>query len=111
MNRLKHILVVVALLVTMLPCGHAEMHHNHQHDGVVLCSLALEPCSCHSCKDSFCFDQGALHVRPVLSSLVIRPPRVPMLFFVAPKHWAVISIPPPVSNNTLAILQTIQLLI
>ncbi len=112
MKPLKHILVVVALLAAMLPCGHAE-HHDHGQDvAMELCALAAEPCECHSCNHQPCPDSVEIqldHNTPDLNPIE-HPPAL-MLLFVLPETKPVLKESPPLAPGMLAALQTVQLLI
>ncbi|RKX46520.1 MAG: hypothetical protein DRP64_03065 [Verrucomicrobia bacterium] len=110
MRPFKHILVVVALLAAMLPCGHAAVHHGHGHDAGQ-CALAAEPCECHSCDHQPCsYDiEIQLDLTPVSETIVQSV--IPNVLFILPEiHPALNKTIPPVSG-VLASLQTVQLLI
>ena len=112
MRLLNHILVVVALLAAMLPCSHAE-HHDHGHDAAMeLCTLAAEPCECHSCNHPQCPDSVEIqldHNTPD-SNTIEQPPAPVLLFILAETKSVLREIPPPVPG-ILAVIQTVQLLI
>ena len=111
MKFLKHILVVVALLATLLPCGHAAMHHDHHHDEVGMCEIATEPCCCHSCEHTPCADTVEIQLDRTPGATTIEQPLTLMLLFVLPETKpALKQVPPPVPG-VLATLQTVQLLI
>jgi hypothetical protein len=112
MNILKHILVVGALLVTMLPCSHAVAHHEHEHGSAMeLCEVSASPCECHSCDHEPCSDQCEIEFNPAPGSLVIEQPPSPTVLFILPEpRPAKNEIPPPISGF-LAAIQTVQLLI
>jgi len=112
MRPFKHILVVVALLAAMLPCGHAGVHHDHGHDADAgQCALAAEPCECHSCDHQPCSDdiEIQLDLTPV-SETIVQPVISDVLYVLPEIHPALNKTIPPVSG-ILAALQTIQLLI
>ncbi len=112
MTLLKHILVVVALLVAMLPCGHAE-HHDHGQDvAMELCAVAAAPCECHSCNHQPCPDSVEIQLdRYAPDSNTIEPPSTPALLFVLPETKSVLKQTPPPDPGILAVIQTVQLLI
>ncbi len=107
---LKHILVVVALLATMVPCGHADMHHDHDHhdDGV---AIAGEPCSCHSCEHCPGTDKFEIQTDRVSNPIVTEHLSIPDPLFSLPTTSTVLRKPLPPSVGILAALQTVQLLI
>ncbi len=110
---MKHILVVVALLATMVPCGHAAMHHHHDHhhDGVALCGVAGEPCSCHSCGHQPGADKLEIQTDRTSTVTATERPSIPDLLFRLPKTIPVLRRSHPPGVGILAALQTVQLLI
>ncbi len=107
MSFFKHILVVVALLAAMLPCSHAEYHDHHEHDAAM-----AEPCECHSCNHPPCPDSVEIeldHNTPDSNTIV--PPSTPVLLFVLPETKFILKQTLPPASGTLAVLQTVQLLI
>jgi len=112
MSFFKHILVVVALLAAMLPCGHAAEHHDHGHDSAPeLCALAAEPCECHSCNHQPCPDSVEIQLDRTPDSNTIEPPSSPALLFILPETKSVLKQTPPPDPGILAVIQTVQLLI
>ena len=112
MKLLKHILVVVALLVIVLPCVHAA-HYGHHHDeGVELCEIAAEPCcACHSHEQPPCTDNVEIRLDRTPDATTIEQPSAPPLLYLLPKDKPALKkavLPPP---GILAALQTVQLLI
>jgi hypothetical protein len=112
MKFLKHILVMVALLATMLPCSHAAEHHDHDHGATVeLCAFATDPCECHSCDHKACSDDVEIQIdRTSVSKTSV--------IYTAPAILLPILETKPVLKKTilpvsgiLAVIQTVQLLI
>lgn len=112
MKRLKNILLVVALLAAMLPCAHAGGHHGHDHDAAVeLCSLDASPCECHACDHTPCPDAVQIPLEQICPMGASLPPPTLISLFVLPETKPPLKqLPPPVSGS-LAIIQTVQLLI
>jgi len=112
MKLLKHILVVVSLLATVLPCIHAAEHYEHHHSGgVELCAIGTEPCACHSCEELPCTDKGEIQLSRTPDTATIGQPSIPVLLYVLPEAKPVIKKTTPPVSGVLAILQTVQLLI
>jgi hypothetical protein len=114
MKLLKHILMVVALLATLLPCSHAAIHHGHGHDhgtAMELCALGASPCACHSCDHQPCSDRLEIQRRPAPVSDTIEPPAALVLFLSFPETKPAIKKTTPPVSGILAALQTVQLLI
>ena len=112
MRLLNHILVMVALLAVMLPCGHGAEHHDHGHDSAPeLCAVAAEPCECHSCNHQSCPDSVEIQLDRTPDSNTIKPPSIPALLFVLPETKSILKQTLPPVSGTLAALQTVQLLI
>lgn len=106
---MMHILVLVALVAAMLPCGHA-MHHDHHEDAAELCGIEAEPCCCHSCEHHSCAEEVEiqLDLAPVVATIE---PFSPALLFVLPEIKPVLKQNLPPTGGILASLQTVQLLI
>ncbi len=112
MNMLKHILVVVALLATMLPCVHAAVHHDHHHDADKgLCEVAADPCSCHSCEHQPCADKNKIQGNRTLDTTTIEQPPISAILFVLPETNSALRPARPPSPGILASIRTVQLLI
>ena len=112
MKFLKHILVVVSLLATMVPHVHAAAHHDHHHDADMgLCEVAAEPCSCHSCEHPPCADRVEIQSVYTPDLTTIEHPSIPDRLFALPKTIPVLRKPHPPTVGMLAALQTVQLLI
>ena len=114
MTPLKHILVVVALLATMLPCGHAALHHDddHHHDAdVERCCVAVDPCACHSCEHPYCADPVQIQTNRTSDIALIEHPATLKLLFRLPETKPALQKARPTANGMLAALQTVQLLI
>ena len=112
MKRLKHILVVIALLMVAIPCSHAESHAEHAHDTERQAEIcATHACACHTCGDIPCADELEMPQQiPVVSTSAAIPTISVMLFTVTeiksePRQLLVSA------QGTLASLQTVQLLI
>ena len=110
MKLLNHILVVLALLATMLPCGHADVHHDHHHDDGVLSEISAEPC-CHSCDHQPCADKVEIQVDRTFHSCTLEQPSFSTVLFVLPEIYLDLKQAPPPVSGILADLRTIQLLI
>ena len=112
MKNLKPILVVVALLATMLPCGHAAVHHDHHHDADMgLCEVAVDPCSCHSCGDRPCVGKVEIQTDRTSDTTPIEQPPISFVLFILPETNSALRQARPPSFGMLAALQTVQLLI
>jgi len=113
MNRIKHILVVVALLATMLPCSHAALHHNdHHHDAdIELCCVAASPCACHSCEHSYCADPVQIQTDRTSNITLTEHPAILELLFCLPETKPALQKARPPAIGILAALQTVRLLI
>jgi len=111
MKPLKHILVI-ALLVAMLPCSHAAMYHEHEHDvAMELCAIAEEPCECRSCEHQPCADKIEIQFDRAPDSNTIEQPFSPDVLFTLPESKPALRQTLPPVSGTLATLQTVQLLI
>lgn len=112
MNLFKHMLVVTALLMAMLPCSHALGHHAHEPEPeTTSCSLTAQPCECHSCDHGPCPGDAVVEYDLVPASEIVAPPATETVLFRLPEPRQALSpILSPVSA-TLAVLQTVQLLI
>lgn len=113
MNGVKHILVVVALLATVLPCVHAAAHNNHHHaESVELCAVAAQPCACHSCEEHTCTEHVEIQLDRTPDTTTIKQPSTPLFLYILPETKPAFSVKaiPPVSG-VLSSLQTVQLLI
>jgi hypothetical protein len=112
MNRLKHILVVMALLATVMPCVHAAAYDNHHHDEPLeLCAIAAQPCACHSCEEHACTDHIEIQLDRTPDTTTMEQPSTPVLLYILPETKpALITSTPPVAG-ILSSLQTVQLLI
>jgi hypothetical protein len=112
MKILKHILVVIALLATLLPCSHAVGHHEHDHGSAAeICSVSAMPCECHSCDSEPCSDTCEIQFDTFPGTLIVYTPSNPAVLFILPeprfdKRTAI-----PSDRGILAVLETIQLLI
>jgi hypothetical protein len=112
MNILKHILVVVALLVTTLPCSHAVMHHEHEHGSAMdLCEVSAIPCQCHSCDHEPCSVQTEIQLKPAPDTQTTEQPWNPTVLFIVPEPRLAKSKNSPPVAGVLASILTIQLLI
>ena len=112
MNFLKHILVVVALLATMLPCCLAAERHNHNHESTMeLCAFATSPCECHSCDHESCADDLEIHFNLASGTQAIEQPSNPEVLFTLPEPLPAKSKKNPPVSGFLASIQTVQLLI
>ena len=110
MNLLKHILVVGALLVTMLPYSHAIMHHEHG-SAMELCEVSALPCQCHSCDHEPCSDQAEIQLKTAPGTQSIEQSSNPTVLFIVPEPLLTKSKNSPPVVGVLASIQTIQLLI
>jgi len=112
MKRLKHILMGIALLVTLLPCTHAFGCQDHGHDSAEeRCALDTLPCECHSCDHQHGSSDLEIQVVPssISGSLPVFHPatiRLPM-----PKYKPAFRNDSLPVSGTLAVIQTVQLLI
>jgi hypothetical protein len=112
MKNLKHILVVVALLATMVPCVHAAAHHDHHHDADMgLCEVEAEPCSCHSCEHPPYADRVETQIVYTPDLTTIEHPAIPDRLFALPEEKPALQNTRPPGVGILAALQTVQLLI
>ena len=110
MKFLKHILLVIALLATMVPCGHAIGHHDHDH-GNERYGISAAPCECHSCEHTPCADDADIQADRTSGVNTIVPPSVPVLLFVLPETKPALKKFPPPVPGVLATLKTVRLLI
>lgn len=112
MKLWKHVLIALALLVGLVPCGHAFLHHDHDHLAAMeVCALSSIPCECHSCDHKACTPKtGEQRILPPVPATV-EPPSSPAVLFVLPETAPAIRPSTPPVSGVLAILQTVQLLI
>jgi hypothetical protein len=112
MKILKHILVVIALLATLLPCSHAFTHHEHDHGSAAeICAVSTTPCECHSCDSEPCSDTGEIQFDTFPGTLIVDTPSNPAVLFIfsEPRFDKRTALLP--DRAILAVLETIQLLI
>ncbi|MEN8254526.1 MAG: hypothetical protein ABFR33_03555 [Verrucomicrobiota bacterium] len=111
MKLLKPILVI-ALLAMLLPCSHAAMHHDHEHDAAMeLCALDTSPCECHSCEHQPCSDNVEIQLDRTPDSNTVEQPFSPDVLFTVPEPKPALRQTLPPVSGILASLQTVQLLI
>ena len=117
MRILKHILAVMIFMVTMSPCGHADVHfnsaHDHDHDAQSdLCSVSSEPCDCHACDTGPCDDDLDLESSVVGSSIAIADAPVSQVTISSYPSVPPVTFKPVLQKSgTLVFLRTVQLLI
>ncbi|MBT8046147.1 MAG: hypothetical protein KJN67_03170 [Pontiella sp.] len=113
MKMLKHMLVVVALLLTTAPCLHADGHAKHGHDPDARTEIcASHACSCHACDSSAaCTDDYDLQLQQSSTT-------APAALFTTCTHLFTLTETKPLvthlllpADGVLASLQTVQLLI
>lgn len=108
----KHILVMIALMVAIVSCGHVDEHFDHQHhESADLCGIASEPCSCHSCESYPCTDQVKIQLNRASNAIMYVQPSASAVLFalLEAKPLCKKSILP--ISGILDALQTVQLLI
>ena len=106
-------ILVIALLAGILPCSHADIHHDdHGHESMAeLCAAAAGPCECHSCDVKPCTDQVEFQFNSAQGALVVMAPlNSTVLFTLSESRLANRKANPSVCG-ILASLQTIILLI
>jgi hypothetical protein len=111
MRILKHILVVVAFMATLLPCCHAMELHDHDHESAELCAVAAAPCECHPCDHAPCVDEKQIQLDRIGMQDCIEKPTMSVLFIALDKPQPTTYRFTPPDSGILAVLQTIQLLI
>ncbi len=113
MNALKHILIAVAMLLTVAPCMHAAEHEKHVHDSDARTEIcASHACSCHACDATdVCTDDLNIQLQQAsaATSAAISTPAL-HLFTLAETKPVITHAPLPI-DGVLASLQTVQLLI
>ena len=113
MKFAKHILVVIALMATMAPCGHAHGHAAHDRDaGAAGKLMVLHVCSCHSCDAMPCSETREMPQETTAGTVSIASPDSATILFVLSETkplLGAVSLSP--SGGILASIQTVQLLI
>ena len=111
MKFLKHILVVAALMLMVMPCTHAQDHDVHAHgEGSAPEICATHACSCHSCDTESCIEM--LEVQDLSVSLTsVEAPSSSILLMVFSETKPLTKRVPSSVPGILASLQTVQLLI
>ena len=110
----KYILVMMVFMVTMSPCGHADLHSDHAHDHdlqIELCSVSSEPCECHAHNSGPCVDDIDLDAPERGSSGMVDIPEPQVTIASYSQNSSVITKPVLQTSGTLAALKTVQLLI
>lgn len=112
MNRLKHILIMVALLIAAMPCCHAHELERHDHDGTADAEIcAAEACSCHACDEIPCAEDLEMPQELSIASVAVAAPPPSILLIVFSEQKPVVRQAPPAVAGVLASIQTVQLLI
>jgi len=113
MNGLKHILVMVALLVSSaLPHVHAEDHHDHVHEADVQEQLcASHVCACTSCDDASCIDELEVERKTGSISVAVMRPSTDIILFVFTEPKPVLRRGTYPVHSALSALKTVHLLI
>jgi hypothetical protein len=112
MTWLKHILVVIALMVSAMPCCHAADHDTHGHDADAAAEIcATHACACHSCDEIPCSDQLEVPQEMITASASVGIPARSIQLIVFSETKPVIRQVPLSVTGILASIQTVQLLI
>jgi len=109
---MKHILVMIALLVGVLPHVHAEDHRGHVHDAdgsEQLCPAHV--CACHSCDESSCTEELDIEKKTGSISVVVIRPSTDTILFIFTEPKPVLRRGTYPVHSALSALKTVHLLI
>lgn len=107
MKILQTSLTLMALFALMLPCAHADEHHEYETTNVELCSL--DHAACHTCSNEPCSKPSELVQRIQFSSMEIPLRQIQLItVFQTDRPIFVAAVLPP---GVLQHLQTVRLLI
>jgi hypothetical protein len=110
----KYILVMMLWVVTMSPCGHADLHFDHSHDHdpqVELYSDSSESCKCHAHNPESCIDAVDLDAPERGFSGLVEIPESQVTIASYPKVSPAVIRPVLQVSGNLISLRTVQLLI
>ncbi|WP_372797729.1 hypothetical protein [Pontiella sp.] len=112
MNWVKHILVVLALLFSALPCVHAEDHAGHLHDNDASQQLCTaHDCGCHTCDEASCPEELDVETHTVSISVAVNIPPGDIVLFVYTESKPVLRRAASPVYSALSALKTVHLLI
>jgi len=107
MRIFKTSLALLALFALMLPCAHADEHHEHEAVAAEVC--AEDHAECHTCTDTPCTELTQIVPANPVSSLEVPIRQIQLLtVFGTDRPMFVAAARPP---GELLLLQTVQLLI
>jgi hypothetical protein len=110
----RHILVMMAFMAALVPCGHADLHSDHSHDHdpqVELYSDSSESCKCHAHNPESCIDAVDLDAPERGFSGLVEIPESQVTIASYSQNPLAITKPVLHTSGTLAALKTVQLLI
>jgi hypothetical protein len=111
MKTVKHILIMIALLGSSMPCLHAVAHESHDHadsEGKSICAAPVHSSDCHSCDETH--REMTIQRVPFLSAQSFAVASSPVPLFILSETRLAIRQPAITPHGVLSSLQTVRLL-